>query len=119
MTFSTINSSDFIACNPDFCVRTENCRARRDDTEKMRVTITAQVHPSCRTDGTPRSEQQMSIGWFPGHMASARKKAAETLAKIDVDLTINFNSGFLLGKEVTEAKVLAKMGDLRESRQWL
>ncbi|MBC7778756.1 MAG: ribosome biogenesis GTPase YlqF [Proteobacteria bacterium] len=26
----------------------------------------------------------MSIGWFPGHMASARKKAAETLAKIDV-----------------------------------
>jgi len=26
----------------------------------------------------------MSIGWFPGHMASARKKAAETLARIDV-----------------------------------
>ncbi|MCA3071894.1 MAG: ribosome biogenesis GTPase YlqF [Rhodocyclaceae bacterium] len=26
----------------------------------------------------------MSIGWFPGHMASARKKAAETLAKVDI-----------------------------------
>jgi ribosome biogenesis GTPase A len=26
----------------------------------------------------------MSIGWFPGHMASARKKAAETLAKVDL-----------------------------------
>ncbi len=26
----------------------------------------------------------MSIGWFPGHMATARKKAAETLAIVDV-----------------------------------
>jgi len=26
----------------------------------------------------------MSIGWFPGHMATARKKAAETMANIDV-----------------------------------
>ena len=26
----------------------------------------------------------MSIAWFPGHMASARKKAAETMGKIDV-----------------------------------
>ena len=26
----------------------------------------------------------MSIAWFPGHMASARKKAAETMARIDV-----------------------------------
>lgn len=26
----------------------------------------------------------MPIGWFPGHMATARKKAAETMAKIDV-----------------------------------
>ena len=26
----------------------------------------------------------MSIAWFPGHMAAARKKAAETLAKADV-----------------------------------
>lgn len=26
----------------------------------------------------------MNIAWFPGHMASARKKAAETMAKIDV-----------------------------------
>ncbi len=31
-----------------------------------------------------REANTMSIGWFPGHMASARKKAAETLAKIDV-----------------------------------
>ena len=26
----------------------------------------------------------MSIGWFPGHMASARKKVAEAMADIDV-----------------------------------
>lgn len=26
----------------------------------------------------------MSVAWFPGHMAAARKKAAETMAKIDV-----------------------------------
>ena len=26
----------------------------------------------------------MSIQWFPGHMTSARKKAAETLAQADV-----------------------------------
>ena len=26
----------------------------------------------------------MSIQWFPGHMTSARKKAAETLAMVDV-----------------------------------
>ena len=26
----------------------------------------------------------MSIAWFPGHMASARKNAAQTMGKIDV-----------------------------------
>ena len=26
----------------------------------------------------------MSIGWYPGHMVAARKKAAETMALIDV-----------------------------------
>src|SRR4051794_5272099 len=26
----------------------------------------------------------MSIAWFPGHMASARKKAAETMGRVDV-----------------------------------
>ena len=31
-----------------------------------------------------RRRQQMSIQWFPGHMTSARKKAAETLAMVDV-----------------------------------
>jgi ribosome biogenesis GTPase A len=30
----------------------------------------------------------MSIGWFPGHMATARKKAAETLAIIDVVIEV-------------------------------
>jgi ribosome biogenesis GTPase A len=30
----------------------------------------------------------MSIGWFPGHMATARKKAAETMAKIDVVIEV-------------------------------
>lgn len=30
----------------------------------------------------------MSIGWFPGHMVTARKKAAETMAKIDVVIEV-------------------------------
>lgn len=30
----------------------------------------------------------MTIEWFPGHMASARKKAAETMAKIDVVIEV-------------------------------
>lgn len=30
----------------------------------------------------------MSIGWFPGHMAAARKKAAETMARIDVVIEV-------------------------------
>ena len=30
----------------------------------------------------------MSIQWFPGHMASARKKAAEALAAIDVVIEV-------------------------------
>jgi ribosome biogenesis GTPase A len=30
----------------------------------------------------------MTIEWFPGHMATARKKAAETMAKIDVVIEI-------------------------------
>ena len=30
----------------------------------------------------------MSIQWFPGHMTSARKKAAETMASIDVVIEV-------------------------------
>ena len=30
----------------------------------------------------------MIIGWFPGHMAAARKKAAETMARIDVVIEV-------------------------------
>lgn len=30
----------------------------------------------------------MTIEWFPGHMAAARKKAAETMAKVDVVLEV-------------------------------
>ena len=30
----------------------------------------------------------MSIGWFPGHMATARKKAAETMANVDVVIEV-------------------------------
>jgi len=31
---------------------------------------------------------ETSIGWYPGHMASARKKAAETMARVDVVLEV-------------------------------
>lgn len=30
----------------------------------------------------------MSIGWFPGHMTTARKKAAETMANVDVVIEV-------------------------------
>src|SRR5258706_331241 len=30
----------------------------------------------------------MTVKWFPGHMATARKKAAETMAKIDVVIEV-------------------------------
>ncbi|NBR98581.1 MAG: ribosome biogenesis GTPase YlqF, partial [Betaproteobacteria bacterium] len=30
----------------------------------------------------------MPIQWFPGHMAAARKKAAETLAQADVVIEV-------------------------------
>ncbi len=30
----------------------------------------------------------MTIEWFPGHMATARKKAAETMAKIDIVIEV-------------------------------
>ena len=30
----------------------------------------------------------MAIQWFPGHMTSARKKAAETMARIDVVIEV-------------------------------
>ncbi len=30
----------------------------------------------------------MAIGWFPGHMAAARKKAAETMANVDVVIEV-------------------------------
>jgi len=30
----------------------------------------------------------MSIQWFPGHMTSARKKAAETMERIDVVIEV-------------------------------
>src|SRR5688572_33081607 len=32
----------------------------------------------------PLEKVTSSIAWFPGHMASARKKAAQTMGKIDV-----------------------------------
>ena len=30
----------------------------------------------------------MAIQWFPGHMTSARKKAAETMAHVDVVIEV-------------------------------
>ena len=30
----------------------------------------------------------MAIQWFPGHMTSARKKAAETMANVDVVIEV-------------------------------
>ncbi|HEU4649800.1 MAG TPA: ribosome biogenesis GTPase YlqF [Croceibacterium sp.] len=52
----------------------------------------------------------MSIAWFPGHMAGARKKAAETMAKIDVVVEV-------LDARVPGASANPLIGKLREHRQ--
>lgn len=52
----------------------------------------------------------MPIQWFPGHMTSARKKAAETLAKTDVVIEI-------LDARLPEASSNPMIRELREFRQ--
>jgi ribosome biogenesis GTPase A len=52
----------------------------------------------------------MSIGWFPGHMASARKKVAETMAEIDVVVEV-------LDARLPAASSNPMLTDLRTFRQ--
>jgi ribosome biogenesis GTPase A len=52
----------------------------------------------------------MAIQWFPGHMTSARKKAAETMAKIDVVIEV-------LDARLPEASSNPMIRDLRLHRQ--
>ncbi|MBY0575423.1 MAG: ribosome biogenesis GTPase YlqF [Gallionellaceae bacterium] len=52
----------------------------------------------------------MSIQWFPGHMTSARKKAAETMASIDVVIEV-------LDARAPEASCNPMIRELREHRQ--
>ena len=52
----------------------------------------------------------MSIQWFPGHMTSARKKAAETMARIDVVIEV-------LDARVPEAGSNPLISELRLHRQ--
>lgn len=52
----------------------------------------------------------VSIGWFPGHMASARKKAAETMAKVDIVLEV-------LDARIPGASTNPMIGELRRHRQ--
>ena len=52
----------------------------------------------------------MSIQWFPGHMNSARRKAAETMASIDVVIE-------LLDARLPEASSNPLIGELRMQRQ--
>ncbi|WP_303783846.1 ribosome biogenesis GTPase YlqF [Azovibrio restrictus] len=52
----------------------------------------------------------MPIQWFPGHMASARKKAAETLAKTDVVIEV-------LDARIPEASCNPMIRQLRDFRQ--
>ncbi|MBI5659319.1 MAG: ribosome biogenesis GTPase YlqF [Nitrosomonadales bacterium] len=51
----------------------------------------------------------MSIQWFPGHMASARKKAAETMERTDVVIEV-------LDARLPEASCNPMILDLREHR---
>src|ERR1035438_3896150 len=52
----------------------------------------------------------MSIQWFPGHMTSARKKAAETMERIDVVIEV-------LDARVPEAGSNPLINELRLHRQ--
>ena len=52
----------------------------------------------------------MSIQWFPGHMTSARKKAAETMAYVDVVVEV-------LDARLPEASSNPMIRQLREHRQ--
>jgi ribosome biogenesis GTPase A len=52
----------------------------------------------------------MSIQWFPGHMTSARKKAAETMARTDVVIEV-------LDARLPEASSNPMIRELREFRQ--
>ena len=52
----------------------------------------------------------MPIQWFPGHMASARKKAAETMASIDVVIEV-------VDARLPEASTNPMVRELREYRQ--
>ncbi len=52
----------------------------------------------------------MSIQWFPGHMASARKKAAETMASTDVVIEV-------VDARLPEASTNPMVRELREHRQ--
>jgi len=52
----------------------------------------------------------MSIQWFPGHMAAARKKAAETMANTDVVIEV-------VDARLPEASTNPMVRELREHRQ--
>lgn len=52
----------------------------------------------------------MAIQWFPGHMTAARKKAAETMARIDVVIEV-------VDARLPEASCNPMIGELRRARQ--
>jgi len=52
----------------------------------------------------------MAIQWFPGHMTSARRKAAETMAVVDVVIEV-------LDARIPEASCNPMIDDLRRHRQ--
>ena len=58
----------------------------------------------------PQNTPPMPIQWFPGHMTSARKKAAETMARTDVVIEV-------LDARLPEASCNPMIRELREFRQ--
>jgi ribosome biogenesis GTPase A len=52
----------------------------------------------------------MAIQWFPGHMTSARKKAAESMATVDVIIEV-------VDARLPEASTNPMVGELRRERQ--
>lgn len=58
----------------------------------------------------PQALADMAIQWFPGHMTSARKKAAETMANIDLVVEV-------LDARLPEASSNPMIRELRQFRQ--
>ncbi len=86
------------------------CLTSADYLPKTRMARAAGRHNGDPPQTKPNSRPAMSIQWFPGHMTSARKKAAETMARTDVVIEV-------LDARLPEASSNPLIRELRLARQ--